>query len=435
LLSGAEASPPTNEKSERHVFHLDNHLHATTLDYYLILYVMRGTFTTHQFLLIIIVLLGHGCKVPAQSSISGQITLSPEWKPMVYLVQPRSFSEIASNYLGVVVDSAAISDDGHFTFKSLPETSNNALLQITIQKIGNRFANQLVDEIPGEANYMPLVYAAGIPIVINADASAFQRTFSIRNSTSKNETMLSLRSIRLEAFDILLGATGEKTEADSLLLEKEEAFNQYDKAMIDFADTTRCIEAAMVAIRWISPTGDFERVPEFVYGQCQRWQLKEPDHPYTKQLCAAAEKNKLPVMVGDKMPDFPLPLNNGDTLTLNALLGNRLTLVDIWASWCAPCRKENKMVLGPLWRDYQSKGLQIVGYSIDNNAPSWKSAIEKDGASWKQASHLSGDSTPFLEALHITTIPANFLLNAEGRIVAKNLFGEELSEFVKMYLK
>ncbi len=396
---------------------------------------MKGTFTTHQFLLISMVLLGYGCNAPAQSPISGNIELHSGWKPMVYLVQPRSFSEIASNYLGLVVDSAVINADGHFEFKQLPETSNNALLQITIQKNGSRFANQLLDETPGEANYMPVVYSPDKPIAIDADASAFQETFSIHNPSFKNKAILAIRNIRLNAFNILLAATGEKLEADSMLLEKEDAFNQYKKALMDFADTTECIEAAMIAVRWISPTGDFERVPEFVFGQCQKWKLKEPQHSYTTQLCAAADKNKLPVMVGDMMPDFPLPLSSGDTLLLSKSLGKRLTLVDIWAAWCAPCRKENKTVLAPLWQAYQDKGLQIIGYSIDNNAQSWKAAIAKDGAVWTQASHLSGDSTPFLETLHITTIPANFILDAEGRIVAKNLFGEELSAFVKMYLK
>lgn len=354
---------------------------------------------------------------------------------MVYLIQPRFFSEIASNYLGVVIDSAIISADGHFTFKQLPETANNAVLQLTIQKSGSRFANQLSDDIPAEANYMPLVYSPDKPIVIDADASAFQQTFTFENPSSINKCFLSLRTIRLEAFDEWVAATGEKIEADSMLLEKEKADAKYRNVLMDFADTTECIEAAMLAIRWVSPTGDFERVPEFVFTQCQRWQLKKPDHQYTKQLCAAADKNKLPVMVGDMMPDFPLPLSSGDTMLLSKMLGKRLTLVDIWAAWCAPCRKENKTILAPLWHTYQDKGLQIIGYSIDNNAQSWKAAIAKDSAVWLQASHLTGDATPFLEALHISTIPANFILDEKGRIVAKNVFGEELSAFVKSYLK
>lgn len=396
---------------------------------------MKGTFTVNRFLFILIVLLCHGCRVPAQPPISGHIELHPGWKPMVYLIQPRFFSEIASNYLGVVVDSAVVNMEGHFEFKKLPESSKNTLLQIAIQKNGSRFANQLSDAIPAEANYMPLVYSPDKPIVIDANASAFQQTFAFENPSSIHKSFLSLRTIRLEAFDEWVAATGEKTEADSMLLEKEKADAKYRNALMDFADTTECIEAAMVALRWVSPTGDFERVPEFVFTLCQRWQLKEPDHPFTKQLCVAADKNKLPVMVGDMMPDFPLPLSSGDTILLSKRLGKRLTLVDVWAAWCAPCRKENKTVLAPLWHDFEDKGFQIIGYSIDNHAQSWKAAIAKDGAVWLQASHLSGDSSPFLEALHISTIPANFLLDAKGRIVAKNLFGEELTEFVKTYLK
>lgn len=89
------------------------------------------------------------------------------------------------------------------------------------------------------------------------------------------------------------------------------------------------------------------------------------------------------------------------------------------------------MVLTPLWSAYKEKGLQIIGYSIDNNASSWKSAVLKDGATWSHASHLTGDATPFLEALRISTIPANFILDAEGKIIAKNLNGESLIGFVK----
>jgi thiol-disulfide isomerase/thioredoxin len=81
----------------------------------------------------------------------------------------------------------------------------------------------------------------------------------------------------------------------------------------------------------------------------------------------AAARDKLPVMTGDKMPDLQLPLVNGDTLPLFSLLGKKLTLVDVWASWCAPCRKESKEELLPLWNRYRDKGFQIIGYSIDAN--------------------------------------------------------------------
>src|SRR4029078_9370192 len=109
----------------------------------------------------------------------------------------------------------------------------------------------------------------------------------------------------------------------------------------------------------------------------------------------------------------------------------KLTIIDMWASWCAPCRKENRMVLTLLWSAYKDRGLQILGYSLDNSITSWKSAILNDGASWSHASHLTGDDTAFMKALRITTIPANFILDANGKIIAKNLSGDELIEFVK----
>jgi len=77
--------------------------------------------------------------------------------------------------------------------------------------------------------------------------------------------------------------------------------------------------------------------------------------------------------------------------------------------------------------------LAIVGYALDSSPGAWKAAIQKDAAAWPQASHLGGDSSPFLDTLHVTTIPANFLLDAGGKVVAKNLHGEALREFLSDY--
>ena len=200
-----------------------------------------------------------------------------------------------------------------------------------------------------------------------------------------------------------------------------------------FADSTRWLYPAVVAVRWVSPQADYERVPEFLSRQCQKWSPQNSD--WARQLCAAASPEKLPVQIGQIIPDYPLPVVSGDTILLHGLLGKRLTVLDIWASWCAPCRRENRHVLTPLYQQYKSAGLQIIGYSIDSSPESWKAAIAKDGAVWLHTSHLSGDATPFMEALHLTTIPANFILDSKGKIIAKNLHGEELSSFVSEYLK
>ena len=204
---------------------------------------------------------------------------------------------------------------------------------------------------------------------------------------------------------------------------------------MDFADTTAVPEAAFVAIRWVSPTNDFERIPEFITRQCGRWKNTEDVSSLASELCALADEAQLPIMTGDTIPDFAMPMANGDTVQLHSILGNKLTILDLWASWCAPCRKENRNVLMPLFEKYQQHGLQIIGYSLDAEDKAWKAAIQKDQAIWSHASHLAGDTGPFMETLRITTIPANYILDKHGLVLAKNLHGAELENWLKEYLE
>ena len=400
------------------------------------LYKRRNTESSLVLIyLLLIPILISNCKAQEQSSITGKIVLHDGWKPMAYLIQPGHFNEIASDFRGAVIDSAEIKHDGSFAFDPLTLSSEKTLLLVVIQKTGNRFPNHLMEDAPREANYIPFVFRAGEEINLSADANNFQESCTFQHPSIDNQTMVALRDIRIKAFATFQDDQMGDSENDTLLLEKEGVYMAYAGQMMEFADTTSCLEAALVAIRWISPSGDYERMPEFFYGQCQKWNDLNPDHPFAIQLCDAADKNKLPILIGDKFPDFELPLMDGDTLLLNQMTGNKITLVDIWASWCAPCRKENREVLLPLWNKYKEHGFQIIAYSIDNDQSSWIQAVHKDGATWKHASHLTGDATPFLEAMRITTIPANFILDKDGKVIAKNLYGDALKDFVKARLQ
>ncbi len=354
---------------------------------------------------------------------------------MLYLVQPRSFLEIAANFNGVVVDSTAISADGSFTFSKVPWSLEKTLFQICIQKVGSRFSTQLLDDEPPLANYMPVVVQNGAVLDLSAEADHFQATFSLKNPSPENLALLQLRDLRQQAYHQYSSFITASNSDEASLLEREAALQQFQQPLMAFADSSLLLFPALVAIRWISPSGDYERVPEFIVGQCQKWRDKMPDNLWALQLCQAGNREKLPVLVGDMLSNFALPMASGDTSFLYPLLGRQLTVVDIWASWCAPCRRENRETLVSLWAQYQNKGLHILGYSIDSEASAWKAAITKDNATWPQASHLSGDATPFLEALRITTIPANFILDGQGIVLAKNLHGEALTDFVKNYLK
>ena len=109
--------------------------------------------------------------------------------------------------------------------------------------------------------------------------------------------------------------------------------------------------------------------------------------------------------------------------------------MDIWASWCAPCRVENRNVLVPLWENYNDRGFQIVAYGLESSKSAWENAIERDGAyRWLHASHLEGDQNPVMDSLRLRTIPANFFLDKKGKVLAKNLHGQDLIRFVQDYL-
>lgn len=140
-------------------------------------------------------------------------------------------------------------------------------------------------------------------------------------------------------------------------------------------------------------------------------------------------------LVGEPVPAFDLPDLAGEGRVTNELLTGRVAVINLWASWCAPCRRENREVLAPLWAEYRDAGLAIVGYALDSSPEAWQAAIRKDGASWAQASHLGGDVSPFLDALRVTTIPANLLLDADGKIVARNLHGQALKDFVRVFVQ
>lgn len=371
--------------------------------------------------------------------ISGTIAFSADshhWNPTVYLIQPRTLKELATSYSGVVIDSAIIAKDGSFAFKELPEFTHPVLLELAIQPKGVSFPNRLENENIDLSNYFPIVWRSGDHLEILASADQFQHTFSFRNPTPENAALLSLRDIRQKGYQKLQFRPIREAHEEADLLEDEKAILDFQQPIMDFARQTEHLLPAMVAIRWVSPNNDYERVPEFLYDQCKKWETAYSDHPWVVELCEKGDPKKLPVLKGGVIPDALLPLLSGDSTSLYSLLGNRITVLDLWASWCAPCRVENREVLLPLWEKYHDNGFQIVGYALDAGDKAWKNAIEKDGAAvWVHASHLQGDDAPLMATLRIQTIPANFILDGQGKVLAKNLHGENLVKFIEKYLQ
>ncbi len=380
--------------------------------------------------------------------IHGYITLEEngEWKPTVYLVDPKNWDGIAASFVGAVLDSAAIGPDGHFAFDKIPAPSPSKgaspleprLFELVIQKRAEaKYPNRLDNDNPGKSNYFPVAYKNSETVCIRAEAANFQRSLSMKTPSAENAALLQLRDARQAAFDKYLGHKTEGEHDASALLDEEKAVLAYKQAIMDFVAQTPHLLPALVAARWVSVEGDYERIPEFIVGQAERWQKEAPGHPWVAQLAAKADRKALPVLVGDVLPDHPMPMLSGDTVSLHSLLnGKKLILLDLWASWCAPCRKENRGTLVPLYDKYQAKGFQIVGFALEASKAPWANAIEKDGVGrWPHASELQGDEAVLFKELRMTTIPANFLMDENGKVLAKNLHGEELVKWVEGYFR
>ncbi|KFB00918.1 redoxin family protein [Mangrovimonas yunxiaonensis] len=142
--------------------------------------------------------------------------------------------------------------------------------------------------------------------------------------------------------------------------------------------------------------------------------------------------NELATAEGSIAPNFSAPNPEGEMVALNDIKG-KVTIIDFWAAWCGPCRKENPNVV-KVYNKYHEKGLEIIGVSLDGTPrqkdakAAWTEAIEKDGLTWHQVSNLKYFNGPVAQQYNIRAIPATFILDAEGKIVAKNLRGKALED-------
>lgn len=134
--------------------------------------------------------------------------------------------------------------------------------------------------------------------------------------------------------------------------------------------------------------------------------------------------------IGKVAPNFEAPNADGEMVALNDLKG-KVTIIDFWAAWCGPCRRENPNVV-KIYNEYHSKGLEIIGVSLDGSRgqkdpkKAWLDAVKKDKLTWPQVSYLQYFNDPVAQLYNINSIPATYVLDKDGKIAAKNLRGNAL---------
>jgi len=145
--------------------------------------------------------------------------------------------------------------------------------------------------------------------------------------------------------------------------------------------------------------------------------------------------NRPKIKIGMQAPDFTAPDPQGKQITLSEIKG-KVTIVDFWASWCKPCRIENPNLV-KLYDKYHSKGLEIISVSLErgNQKAFWIEAIKKDQLNWYNVSNLKFWQDPIAQAYSVNSIPATFILDENGTVVAERLRGAELEATIKNLLE
>lgn len=150
-----------------------------------------------------------------------------------------------------------------------------------------------------------------------------------------------------------------------------------------------------------------------------------PEYEVTKQFIEMVDKMKV-TAIGQITPEIEMPNPDGQIIKLSSLRG-KYVLVDFWAKWCGPCRKENPNVVRA-YQKYKDKGFEVFGVSLDRNKEDWVQAINEDGLTWTHVSDLKYFDSKAAHDFNISAIPFSILLDPEGKIIAKNLRGAALDK-------
>lgn len=364
-----------------------------------------------------------GCR-DKTAQISG-ILENPLSKQYIFL------QELSSNKL-LSIDSAIISENGSFDFKWNVNIPSFYLLKIN----QNNFLTMLVE--PGEKIKMTSDYdSLNYPIaVIGSKGTSLMADFNrqILETRNKISKLSELHDKNLGRADFANVVDSLDNLANNFLNE----LNSYAKKYIEDNITSLVSLFAVYSqvapgVYVINPENDFR----YFLKVDSSLTINYPDygpvtdfHNQVKEMTAYYENKKVASEgSGDKSeaPEIALPSPEGDTIRLSSTRGSYV-LLDFWASWCAPCRMENPNLVRA-YSMYHNRGFQIFQVSLDKTKEAWIKGIQDDKLDkWIHVSDVKYWQSSVVQLYSIQSIPSNFLLDKDGKILAKNLRGDALQK-------
>jgi peroxiredoxin len=373
------------------------------------------------FLYLFPILVIAGCKNNTVK-ISGTIE-NPVGEQYIYL------DELKSNEL-FSVDSMKISDNGKFGFKKELESPAFYVLKTT------------------ENNFLTMLLQPGENITITAYMDSLNFPISIKGSEGTESMIAYNRKLRntINKFNGLnqiymqnsgnpeLPALIEKLDSmaqtylNEINLFTKNYIDQNLSSMVSLVALYQQIAPSVYVLNPVKDLNYFLKVDSSLSALYPEYEPVTSLHQQIQELVTSLNGNPATTQVageGAEAPEITLPSPEGDTIKLSSTRGSYL-LLDFWASWCAPCRQENPNLV-KAYNLYHKKGFQIFQVSLDKTKEAWMKGIKDDNLErWIHVSDIQYWNSVVVPLYKIESIPSNFLLDKEGRIIASNLRGEQL---------
>ena len=330
------------------------------------------------------------------------------------------------------VDSVVPGKDGHFSFRS--ETEWPAFYMLSLD----------------DTDFLTLLISPGEKIEVQASRNSMSRPVSVKGSEG-TEVILGFRKDHDEVIAELKHLTdtyNDSIDSPRLPLLMDSLDRRAADVVAAFRERALALvsenKSSMVPVYLLNQQVvpglqlfDAAKNPEVFYSVDSALYALYPEsdlvldlHTFVANLrnsVAVGHREGEPPVIGDLLPEIALPGPAGDTLRLSSLRGN-VVLVDFWAAWCPPCREENPNLV-KLYDMYHWKGFDIFQVSLDLRKEEWLEAIRNDRLGrWKHVSDLRYRDSEVVKRFGLTEIPASFLIDREGRVIATNLRGDDLAK-------